>query len=74
MFHFQEGLRHGEFRVETFNDGLRVIVGSYERDMLNGKAKITYNDDTSMEGYFKVDNKQDLFFQILEGIQLALHF
>ena len=50
---FKNGMRHGECRIETFKNNMRVLIGNYERDMLNGKAKITYNDDNWMEGYFK---------------------
>lgn len=66
--------------METFKDGLRVIVGNYERDQLNGKAKITYNDDTVVEGYFKVIcliicslekaySSSDDLHQIQDGVQ-----
>ena len=51
--YFDDGLRHGECRVETFRNSLRVIIGNYSRDRLNGKAKVIYNDDTWLEGYFK---------------------
>ena len=50
---FDNNLRHGECRVETFRNGLRVIVGTYDKDKLSGKAKVIYDDDTWLEGYFK---------------------
>ncbi len=37
---FDDGRRKGEFRVETFKNNLRVIIGNYERDQLNGKARV----------------------------------
>lgn len=50
---FESGMRQGECRIETFKNKLRVIIGNYERDKLHGKAKIIYNDDHWIEGYFK---------------------
>ncbi len=50
---FVDGRREGEFRVETYRKKLRLIIGHYERDALNGRARVTYKDDTWMEGFFK---------------------
>ena len=50
---FDNSIRHGECRVETFRHGLRVIIGTYIKDKLCGKAKVVYDDDTWLEGYFK---------------------
>lgn len=50
---FDNSIRHGECRVETFRNGLRVIIGTYVKDKLSGKAKVIYDDDTWLEGYFK---------------------
>ncbi len=33
--------------------GLRIIVGTYNLDKLHGKAKVIYNNDKWLEGYFK---------------------
>ncbi len=38
---FEDGRRKGEFRVETFRNKMRVIIGNYERDQLNGKARVS---------------------------------
>ena len=37
---FDDGQRKGEFRVETFRNKLRLIIGGYERDQLSGRAKV----------------------------------
>ena len=36
---FDNNLRHGDCRVETFRNGLRVIVGTYVKD----KAGVPFN-------------------------------
>ena len=50
---FDNNIRQGECRVETLRNGLSIILGTYVKDKLSGKAKVIYADHTWLEGYFK---------------------
>ena len=53
MGRWNHGMRDGHCTVETFRNSLSCITGEYRDDKLNGKAKIQFDDDSSLIGYFK---------------------
>lgn len=51
--YFVDNKRHGEFTIETFKNGLRIIQGPYVNDKMNGRTRVTYNNGTFCEVYMK---------------------
>jgi len=55
---FQEGLRHGECRIEIASENaakrknLAYLIGNYVKDQLHGKCKAGFSNGDWYEGYF----------------------
>ena len=50
---FKDGLRHGLCVVSLSEGNVAEIRGNYKEGKLDGKAKITFKDRSTVDGYFK---------------------
>ena len=50
---FKDGLRHGQCQLYFIDQNVREITGEYKYGKIDGKAKVTFKDKSTIVGYFK---------------------